>query len=532
MNYKVCILAAGPGSPLGQLSKNISHCLLPVNFKPIISYIIEKFPENIEIIIEVGHKKQTVIDYLKLAYPERKFTFVEIDRYLGPGIGPGHSLLQCRDKLQCPFIYFTSDTLVTEEIPLPTENWFGIAPTKEQEKYCTVKIKNNLIYQIDNKVKTDNKFAFIGVAGIKDYEVFWNTLEKREDELHHKYDEIEAFKSLLDKRLIPKSFTWFDTGSIKNYIETNKNFSGEKSNFDFSKNNEFLYFVNGKVIKFFANEEITKKRYERSKMLEGLCPKIIGYENNFYAYEKVKGNTLYEVINTQILKNLLHWSNQNLWKRKFLSENEKTDFKKLCKKFYHDKTLQRVEDFYRQNNMEDGMNMINSVQVPSLKELLEKIDWEEIFKGIPARFHGDFTLGNILISHDEKTNLDKFCLLDWRHDFAGSVEVGDVYYDLAKLYKGILLPDDLIKKNMFSFEMSGTEVYYEYFLTRRLVEAREEYDLFLEKSEFDSKKVKIISALCLLNMSPLHKYPFNFLVYFLSKSMLNNLLNKEQIKEI
>ena len=157
---------------------------------------------------------------------------------------------------------------------------------------------------------------------------------------------------------------------------------------------------------------------------------------------------------------------------------------------------------------------------------MEKINWEDIFDGIPSRFHGDFTVGNILVSRDNKTNLDKFTLIDWRHEFAGHMEIGDIYYDLAKLYKGIFLSDDLIKKNMFSFEMSGINVYYEYFHTRRLIEAREEYDLFLEKSSFDSRKVKIISAICLLNMSPLHQYPFNFLVYYLGKNMLNNVLNR------
>lgn len=519
-------MAAGAGGSLGELSKNVPPCLLPLNFKPIISYILEKFPAEIEIVIAVGHKKQVLIDYLELIYPNRKFTFVDVGEYIGAGLGPGTSLLKCKDELQCPFIYFTSDTIISEDVPLPTENWFGIAPTKEPEKYCTVRIKNNLIYQLDTKIKTDNKFAFIGVAGIKDYEDFFSSLERAQDNYHHKYNEIEAFRFLLSKMLVPKNFTWFDTGSIEKYIETNKNFSGESAIFDFSKNDEFLYFVDGKVIKFFADEEIAEKRYERSKILEGLCPKVEKYKNNFYYYAKVRGNTLYEVINPKVLTDFLNWSNKFLWKRRDLGYDKKKAFNQICKSFYYDKTMKRLENFYRNNNFEDTEHVINGIRVPRLKELLNKINWKKLYEGIPSRFHGDLTVGNILVYRDEKTNLEKFVLLDWRHDFAGSVDLGDLYYDLAKLYKGIFLPDDLIKKNMFSFEMSGINVYYEYFLTRRLVESREEFDSFLEKSEFNSTKVKIISALCLLNMSPLHNYPFNFLTYFLGKSMLNRLVNR------
>ena len=39
-NYKVCILAAGVGSRVGDVTQNINKALLPINFKAVISYII------------------------------------------------------------------------------------------------------------------------------------------------------------------------------------------------------------------------------------------------------------------------------------------------------------------------------------------------------------------------------------------------------------------------------------------------------------------------------------------------------------
>src|SRR3990167_3229738 len=99
--YKVCILAAGGSGPdMGALAEYVNRGVLPVNNKATISYIVEKFPKNVEFVVAVGYKKETIIDYLKLAHPERKFTFVTIKKFSGPGSGPGVSLLACKKHLQ------------------------------------------------------------------------------------------------------------------------------------------------------------------------------------------------------------------------------------------------------------------------------------------------------------------------------------------------------------------------------------------------------------------------------------------------
>jgi len=522
--YKVCILAAGVGSKLGDLSKNIHSAILPVNFKATISYIVEKFHNETEIVIAVGHQKETVKDYLSLAYPERQFTFVEIDNYMGPGYGPGYSLYQCKDHLQCPFVFFTSDTIVLEDIPAPTENWLGLAPVKDTESFCTVKTKNSLISSLDDKIKTDNKFAFIGLAGVRDYEIFWDALEKGKGTSNEEIRDIEGFRALIERKLLPVQFTWFDTGSVESYIETNKNFLGVEETFDFSKNNEFLYFVNGRVIKFYANMEIAKKRVERAKYLEGLCPEIEGSLNNFYSYKKIEGHTLYKVLNPRILSDFLNWADKELWTKPAMSEEEKKKFKDICKDFYYEKTLKRVSLFQTQNNIIDSENIINGVLVPSLSDLLKKVNWESLFEGIPARFHGDFKFGNILVTTNQETHMQKFILLDWRQEFGGLTKYGDIYYDLAKFYAGIILSDELIKKGLFSFDISGASVYFDYSLKKSLFDAKEKYEYFLKEKGFDLTKVRTLTAITFLNMSPLHNYPFNFLVYFLGKSMLNEVL--------
>ena len=64
--YKVLIPTAGLGTRLEQFSKNLNKAMISVNNKPVISHVIEKFPQNIEIIIALGHKGELIKDYLNL----------------------------------------------------------------------------------------------------------------------------------------------------------------------------------------------------------------------------------------------------------------------------------------------------------------------------------------------------------------------------------------------------------------------------------------------------------------------------------
>ena len=48
-NFKVCILAAGIGSRMGSFTNVFNKALLPINGKPAICHIIDKFPDDISI---------------------------------------------------------------------------------------------------------------------------------------------------------------------------------------------------------------------------------------------------------------------------------------------------------------------------------------------------------------------------------------------------------------------------------------------------------------------------------------------------
>jgi NDP-sugar pyrophosphorylase family protein len=230
MEYKACILAAGKGTRMAGFCELFNKVLIPIQGKPTICHIIEKFPEEIEIVIAVGYLKEQLINFLKTAYPNRKLVFVDVGKYEGPGTGPGYSLLQCREHLQCPFLFVAGDTLVKEDITPPHMDWIGVAPVNDTERLCSVKLdRTDKVIQIDDKVKTDNKHAYIGLTGIYNYDLFWNALEGNKQEIWGEIQVSNGIQALKENGLYSKTFTWFDTGTPSSYKYASENYPNGNS---------------------------------------------------------------------------------------------------------------------------------------------------------------------------------------------------------------------------------------------------------------------------------------------------------------
>ena len=252
MKYKLCILAAGSGKRMQPLTKNFNKALLPVNYKPAISHVIEKHSKSIEIIIAVNYEKEKIKQYLELAHPERKITYVNVPKIDKKGAGPGFSLICCKKYLDIPFIFSTIDTLFFEECPKPNINWMGVSKIKDPAKFCTIKLRENLIESFVDKSKNGTDLAFIGVAGVKDYKTFFSSLSLDNSEIDGEIQVSNGFKGLIKKGIKPINLSWFDIGNLDGFYKANKIFSSNKNDFDFSKKDEHIYFVNNNVIKYFS----------------------------------------------------------------------------------------------------------------------------------------------------------------------------------------------------------------------------------------------------------------------------------------
>ena len=509
--YKVLITTSGLGSRLGELTDYTNKCLIRIGDKPAISYIIESYPLDTKFVITLGHYGSHVKQFLQLAYPNYNFTFIEIDKYKGEGSSLGYSILKCKKELNCPFIFHASDTIVKNYKVTPPLFNYVIGCLKENPfQYRTLNVIDKKLVKISEKDvlfgSNSSHSSYIGVCGIKDYNLFFTHLETLTS-TQEDISDVHSINQMLNsvEFNVIKTSNWFDTGNTTELIKTRKLF---KSNIEvLDKKDESIFFFDDFVIKFFYNSKINKNRVIRAYNLKGLVPEIIDSTENFYKYKTAKGTLFSKSVRANKFLNFLNWSQINLWKSK-----EKIDFKNNCYDFYITKTENRITE-YLKDNIE--ANQINGETIPPVLNLLDSLDKNWLSDGIPSQFHGDFILDNIIETKDN------FCLIDWRQDFAGNLEIGDIYYDLAKLNHNLTINHDIVNKNLFEHSPSNCYI----LVNSTLNECKKLLHSFINKNGYDLKKVEILTSIIWLNMAPLHEYPFNNFLFNFGKYNLYKNLN-------
>lgn len=522
MTYRVVIPTAGIGSRLESKTKNLNKSLVSISNRPILSHLIDQFPANTEFVIALGYKGQLVRDYLQLAYPNRIFYFVKVNPFEGIGSGLGYSLLCCKKFLQEPFIFSSCDTLVKEEIPKPTHDWMGYSDIKNLSSFRTLDIKKKNILQIYEKKKTHskNEKAYIGLAGINNYLNFWDAMSENS---HKAIKEGEAYglKNVLNKGFLKAhKFQWFDTGNIKNLSRTQKIFKNKGEPNILEKENEAIWIHQKKIIKFSTDSSFIKNRSKRSKILKNFVPNVIGVKKNMYIYNRAEGQVFSNVINLSLFKKFLVLC-EKLWKKRKLNKKERKKFEDKCHQFYHDKTIIRINEFYINFKKKDKSETINGNKTSKIIKLLKRVDWKDLSNGYAGRFHGDFHFENILWQKDKK----KFVFLDWRQDFCGNLQVGDIYYDLAKLLHGMIVSHEMVQKNDFSIKWTDKKIVYNFKRKKILKEVESQFRDWCVNKNYSFSKVKILTAIIFLNIASLHHYPYSLFLYALGKDMLTKELD-------
>lgn len=521
MGYRVCIPTAGTGSRLGDLTKYVNKSLVSITNRPTICHIIEKFPNDTEFVLALGHKGDLVRDFVGLAYPSRTFYFADVQPFEGPDSGLGLSLLACQDYLQQPFIFISCDTLVEEDIPAPDVNWIAYADVADLNPYRTLLIDDNNVADICEKGigKPRSHKAYIGLAGINDYETFWNAMSQGSDVAIHT-GEVHGLRKLLHPVMSAHKFTWFDTGNLAALEHARAIYREPHAPNILDKSNEAIWFVDNQVIKFSDDQTFIANRVRRVEELRGYVPEISGSAANMYRYEKIDGMVMSEVVSIPLFADLLDHCD-TFWSKKSLVASEASEFRNRCLAFYQTKTLERIELFYRNFSLKDGIEPINSQSMPTLESLLNNLDWNWLADGVPGRFHGDLHFENILWD----TNEDHFTFLDWRQDFGGDLSTGDIYYDFAKLLHGLIISHELIAGDFYKAEWDHDEITYDFHRKQILVECEEYFKSWLEAQGYDTRKVWVLTALIFLNIAPLHHFPYSLLLFALGKSMLNKELS-------
>lgn len=521
MSFKVVIPSAGLGSRIGSYSKHLNKALVTIGDKPAICRVIDKFDHDVPIVILTGYKGAMLKEVLLTIYPERELEFIHVDKFEGPESGLGYSMLKAEKALQCPFIFIPNDTIIGEDNinldPNIHGNWIAYFTKTSEDQYnseffrCIELSENNKKVTGITGKGTLNTNIYIGICGVKDYENFWKSMHSDNAITE---GEVFGLKSLGD--LCPISINeWYDCGTLQYLLLAKEKFENPDHNI-LEKEDEAIWFIDERVIKFSIHEDFIKDRVQRLKYLpEFLIPKLLSYGKYTYTYKKIDGEVIANTLSPSQLTTLLNDCYEHLWSR---SVEPNKDNINQCYKFYRDKSFSRLEHYLSRFEQIDEKKIINGIEVPSVKSLLDSVDWDYLCK-MPnwAPFHGDFHGENILIKED-----NTFSLLDWRQCFGdSSIEFGDTYYDLAKLKHGLLVNHGVVHDDGFTIkEYGNNEVFISILQHSNLIECLEEYDKWLELKSFKPHKVNLLNALIYLNVCGLHDYPYAKFLYLYGQHLL------------
>jgi len=511
MKKVVVITTSGIGERLGVLTKFTNKALVNVGDKYALCYIIESYEKDTDFIITIGYHGKIVKDFLTLAYPSLNFTFVEIDNYSGPGSSLGYSLLQAKKYLQKPFIFHCCDAVVVNPISFEkNKNSLCVFKSDVSKQYANVKVKNDLIVEVNNKNHNDFDYVYTGISFIYDYSSFWSNLENiyNANKLNNSLSDVHVIKKMMQLDEVNFSCIvlndWYDTGNKESYGNLQKIFN---STYDvIAKPNESLCFFDNFVMKFINDVSINEKRVQRGKNLFPLTPKIMNSSDNFIVMEKIEGVVLSNYYNHGEIQKLLTWAKKNLW----INENKKELYKNECFNFYVKKTIGRVKSLEFVES-ETEKSIVNGLNVGRFNELIDIVSKNKtLFTDTFYNFHGDFILDNIIKSKDS------FVLIGWRHEFGSELTYGDMYYDLAKLRHNIIFNHKNILDNLFDvIDKNSGEVIVDLKCNYFLIHQLEDFDKFVIENGYDVKKIKIITSIIWLNMSPLYEEKLSkFLFYF------------------
>jgi len=521
--YKLVIPTAGLGARIGPYTKFKNKALVTVGDKPAIAHVIDSFPNAEEVVVLIGYEGEAVKDSLELLYPNKKFRFVKVTPFEGEGSGLGVTLNHAKEWLQCPFIFSPNDTIIRDlapEDPSLVGSWLvyykkKIGDSYKVEDYRTISYGDGIVTHIHSK-GSGTDLLYTGVCGVADYEAFWDAMSAP---AASSAGEVVGLSSIDVVKAVEVK-EWFDCGSLNSLQNTKRVFSSGSDYEILEKEDEAIWFMNERVVKFSRSKSFIYDRAERTKYFpDGVLPELLGIRTYGYSYNKIDGAIFTKQVSRENVLNLLEWISENLWCQKPDSDGlHSGDYSSILDEFYRSKTYQRVELYHTKFEFLDREIVINGVNTPRIIDLLDDVDWNDLaLKSDIGRFHGDFHCENILIDKNG------FRLLDWRQNFGkNNYEFGDIYYDLAKFMHGFIVSHPIVNKSLFSVRwLTEHSVNIDIYSSMMLREGRNAFEDWLISNDYSVEQVMLLTGLIFVNIAPLHEQPYSEFLYLLGKYILS-----------
>jgi choline kinase len=511
---EVLIPAAGVGSRLERETKRLPKALVPVGRLPPVSHIISSYPPDTSFTVAVGHQGHLVREYLEHAHADGNVTVVPVRPFQGPGSGLCRTLSAVIDLIDGPFVFHAVDTIIDSGWQHAIRSGRDIVLVSEANpggryRYVDLRQRGDRL-QLSEPLNRppDGFLAYVGVAYIEDHEAFRSWLEDSPSE-HSEADYLRT-RPPPDVDVLEVT-SWFDVGCPDGLRQARTTLgSGATTT---AKQNHATYVFDDIVYKLFADDGAAAMLRTRADLLGDSVPAGVGATEHLLWYRRQRGVTLARLPNRdRLLASLLQWMEAEVWHPVRQPNTGARAFRDVCLEFYRLETLLRIERSHLAGWLRDVVGVVDGVAIGrSMADLLDQLDWEELADGIAVGWHGDLHFDNVLVGTD-----GSFKLLDWRTDFAGLVDVGDLYYDLAKLHHSFVLPNRVMDNGEFEVRSLRSECQPERrpagAPTWTLLYGRDHADAvceaalrhYVDAAGLSTRRVRVLSALVFLRMAPLY----------------------------
>lgn len=432
----IIVQAGGKGTRLGELTKNKPKAMVPVDNKPMIFHLFNKFPKVKYIVI--GDYKSEVLDKYLKAFSNVEYKFIKTSNS-GTCAGIKEAIEIVPDNTA--FMIIWSDLILSDEFSsgLINTNFNQLGISKDF--VCRWMYSNNIF--------TEQRSKDQGVAGLFVFRNKNNIIDVPESG--------EFVRWLRDKSIKFKELPLHGVKEVGVLEEYNKVESSEFRCRPFNK----LLIDKNVLTKVPLDEQGEKLAVKEQNWYKYIIKNNFESIPNIYSYnplkmEFIEGKAIFKndlniAEKKQILTNIVNALNC-IHNFKKVNVDEESVYEN-----YYTKTLARLEkvknlvpfanDEYININGKKCRNIFYNIKKfeDKVKKLLET-DFTVI--------HGDCTFSNILLN-DKLSPI----FIDPRGYF-GNVEIfGDVDYDWAKLYYSIKGNYDQFNNKRFVLDILDDRVY-------------------------------------------------------------------------
>jgi glucose-1-phosphate thymidylyltransferase len=495
----VIIPAAGLATRMKPLSRGVSKAMIPVNGRPLISYIIEKIYENPDVseVVIVENELGDISEFVSRVYPERNIRCFVQEEKLGPLHAIDIGFKQLEDFSSNVTIWL-GDTICLDSFNY-NRSFLAVHKVSDPHRWCLIS-EDGLLYDKPNlPVPTDK--ALIGVYHFLDRKKFDKAIVSGMKWKTHKSEhQIAALLSEYKDRVgtpfvLHETSEWYDCGELNTYYESKARLLKRTAR-SFNKIEVDTFY--GTVTKSSEDAAKQKKIQVEKDWFLSLneeqslfCPRILKSDQGVMKMSLEPGTALNEVL---VYDNL----RADVWHdiiRKILRVHHEVFFEPLphndnvyanCFIAYYLKNKKRMFDITQMF----GHDEVEEFVIDTSLELCKMPIWSKTM-------HGDSHLGNII--YDPFSGNIKF--VDPRGEFGSHVgPMGDLRYDMAKLlqdfycgYAMIMADRYIIENEQVTIDWVGDTHHLSSFLEKEL-----------EEHGYDVKLLKKLAIVLLVTAIPFH----------------------------